>query len=269
MGGLVKWEEILLAIFAGLSLSLAVQAQTDPHAGPITIEDFDSAPEVNADALIDAVNGRVSDDRLDQALDSLSADENLQTERPEWTPEPMQFRKRRGGSNAFLRAIAGFFQAIGEIVGYLLIALITIAIAAALYFIFGESLTLRGRQKPEKTEPDISEMPDMRPEEAAAIALLEDADALAAAGRFAEAVHLLLFRSIDDIQKKRQGSVPRSLTAREIGTLDTLPGRVRAALSPIITVVERSFFGGREVDAEGWKAARQSYQDFAFGEAWA
>jgi len=268
VGGLVKWKEILLAIFACHSLSLTAHAQTDPHAEPNTLEKFDSTPEVNAEASVNAINGEVSDERLDRALDILSADKDLQTERPEWTPEPMQF-KRREPPNAFFLAIGKFFQAIGGLVGYLLMALIAVAIAAALYFIFGESLTLRGKQKPEKIAPEISEMPDMRPEEAAAIALLEDADALAATGRFAEAVHLLLFRSIGDIQEKRQGSVPRSLTAREIGTLDTLPGRVRAALSPIITVVERSFFGGREVDAEGWKSARQSYQDFAFGEAWA
>ena len=268
MGGLVKWKETLLAIFACFTLSFTAQAQTDPHAEPITIEDFNAAPEANADAALDAVHGVVPDERLDRALDILAADEDLQTERPEWTPEPMQF-KTRSPPNAFFRAIAGFFQAISETVGYILMAVIAVAIAAALYFILGESLTLRGRQKLKKIEPDISEMPDMRPEEAAAIALLEDADALAAAGRFAEAVHLLLFRSIGDIQEKQQGSVPRSLTAREIGTLDTLPGRVRAALSPIITIVERSFFGGREVDSDGWQAARQSYQDFAFGEAWA
>jgi hypothetical protein len=47
-----------------------------------------------------------------------------------------------------------------------------------------------------------------------------------------------------------------------------LPDRVRNALTPIIRIVERSFFGGRDVDEAGWKQARASYHAFAFGEAW-
>ena len=62
--------------------------------------------------------------------------------------------------------------------------------------------------------------------------------------------------------------MPRSLTAREIGSLGYLPGRARSALGPIIAIVERSFFGGRDVDESGWQTARASYEDFAFGEGW-
>jgi hypothetical protein len=110
---------------------------------------------------------------------------------------------------------------------------------------------------------------DLRPDAAAARSLLEEADALARQGRFAEAVHLLLFRSIEDIQERVDGGVPNSLTAREIAALGKLPARARRALAPIIQVVERSFFGGRAVEADGWQEARSSYEDFAFGEGWA
>ena len=98
--------------------------------------------------------------------------------------------------------------------------------------------------------------------------MLEEADALAHAGKFAEAVHLLLFRSIEDIQTRVETGVPRSLTAREIGRLGFLPDRARTALGPIIAIVERSFFGGRDVDQAGWQTARASYEDFAFGGEW-
>ena len=81
-------------------------------------------------------------------------------------------------------------------------------------------------------------------------------------------MHLLLFRSIEDIQTRIEIGVPRSLTAREIGKLGFLPDRARTALSPIIAIVERSFFGGRDVDESGWHTARASYEDFAFGEQW-
>ena len=129
-------------------------------------------------------------------------------------------------------------------------------------------VTLRLRQKQKSAAPDVSVMPDLRPEQDRARALLEDADALAEQGRFAEAVHLLLFRSIDEIQEKKSGLIGRSLTAREIGALSDLPDWIKDALAPIIRVVERSFFGGQDVTESGWNDARQSYQSFAFGEAW-
>ena len=66
---------------------------------------------------------------------------------------------------------------------------------------------------------------------------------------------------------RRAGGVPQSLTAREIERLGDLPERARAALSPIIRLVEKSFFGDQPVDQGGWKEARASYEAFAFKEA--
>ena len=95
------------------------------------------------------------------------------------------------------------------------------------------------------------------------------ADALAKEGKFSEAVHLILFRSIEDIQSRQKQRIPTALTAREIERLEGLPERPRNALRPIISLVERSFFGGHKLDAESWASARSAYEDFAFGEAWA
>ncbi len=249
------WKALVLAALVSLCANSPAVAQTPDHGEPNQLD------ELATDIQI------VDQTRLDRLLEGYRADEDLQTERPEWVPEARETRPQKPRrSNAFAQWLASFFSATGSVFGYLLLAAIILAIAAALYFIFGESLTLRRRQKPEKVAPTLSEVPDLRPQQAAAMTLLEDADALAAAGRFAEAVHLLLFRSIDDIQQKQQGSIARSLTAREIGRLETLPGRVRKALLPIITIVERSFFGGRKVDEAGWKTARASYHDFAFGQ---
>lgn len=211
----------------------------------------------------------VSEDRLDAAFAAIESDDRLQKVRPEWEPEfaPAE-QPRRSGTNPIAQALASFFNAIGSLLGYLLALIILLAILAGLYMVFGESLTLRGRRKEKTANPDVSIIPDLRPDQGHARALLEDADALAAQGRFAEAVHLLLFRSIDDIQSQKSGVIGRSLTAREIGALGVLPQSVRDALAPIIGVVERSFFGGQAVNERGWKAARASYETFAFGEAW-
>ncbi|MEL6858007.1 MAG: hypothetical protein AAFO74_06445 [Pseudomonadota bacterium] len=212
----------------------------------------------------------ISDQRLDQALEAYQADEDLQRERPVADPEFDERELReRNEPGPILRAIANFFSAIGSVLGYLLILLVIIAIAAGLYMVFGEQMTLRGRKKEDKIKANVSVDNTLRPEPTKAKALLEDADALAAQGRFAEAVHLLLFRSIDDIQEKKSGAIGRSLTAREIGSLGLLPEQIRGALTPIIRIVERSFFGGRDVDETGWQEARASYERFAFGEVWA
>lgn len=211
----------------------------------------------------------ISDDRLDRALAAYEAENGLQRERPEWEPEPFERDNARNREpNAFIRAIARFFEAIGGFLGYMLAAIIVVAILAGLYMVFGESLSLRRRQSEKSATPDLSSVPDLRPEAKRARALLEDADALAAEGRFAEAVHLLLFRSIDEIQEKKSGVIGRSLTAREIGALGILPDWIRQALLPIIRIVERSFFGGQDVTEAGWREARASYETFAFGEAW-
>ena len=212
----------------------------------------------------------VDADRLDQALERLEADADFQTTRPEWEPDPVERNERdqSTGPNPIAQFFANLFRAIGQVAGYLLILLIIIAIFAGLYLVLGESFTLRGKQKEKHADPDLSTAPDLRPEQTRARALLEDADALAAEGRFAEAVHLLLFRSIDDIQTKKTGVIGRSLTSREIGALGVLPGPVRDTLLPIIRIVERSFFGGQDVNETSWREARASYEQFAFGAAW-
>ncbi len=196
------------------------------------------------------------------------ADPDLQLEHPEPpdAPPPRPPRSDPAWMTAIGNFFAGLFNAIGGVIGYIGLLFLAILVAWLLWFIFGEAISARfgGTKKP-RDEIIENEMEDVRPDAALARSLLEQADALAQEGRFAEAVHLLLFRSIEDIQQRKGGFLPQSLTAREIGRLGDLPERARRALSPIIGVVERSFFGGRDVDSHGWKTARQSYEDFAFG----
>lgn len=111
--------------------------------------------------------------------------------------------------------------------------------------------------------------PDWRPDRQAAVALLENADLLAAHGYFDEAVHLLLFRSIEEIEGRRPGLVAPALTSRDIAGLERLPPQARAAFARIAQVVERSYFGGRAADRTAFEAARADYEAFAFPEAWA
>lgn len=104
---------------------------------------------------------------------------------------------------------------------------------------------------------------DWSPDRAEALALLEDADALAAQGRFDEAVHLLLKRSIGQIAAARPEWLEPSSTAREIALLPALPDGARRAFAIIAARVERSLFALRALDASDWQMARAAYADFA------
>ncbi|UCE87412.1 MAG: DUF4129 domain-containing protein [Deltaproteobacteria bacterium] len=82
---------------------------------------------------------------------------------------------------------------------------------------------------------------------------LPDAAALAAAGRFAEAIHALLLVALHEVHR-RAGSLAPAWTSREILYKVALPPDARTALEEIVRVVERSRFGGAAVDAAEYAA---------------
>ena len=239
-----------------------------PHAGTAEVEwpgAFDDTDTFVAD---DADDWRLHTDldALDAAHEAYLKRPDLQLERPEWDAPPPKPIKP---PPKWLRWLTNFLNGLGPVFQYIFYAAIVLVIGGVLYFMFGEALRVRfGKSGAGKVTDGDDILVDVRPDAAMARGLLDEADALARAGKFAEAVHLLLFRSIEDIQSRLEGGVPKSLTAREIGGLGRLPERARRGLGPIIAIVERSFFGGRDVDAEGWQTARASYEDFAFGEGW-
>jgi len=106
------------------------------------------------------------------------------------------------------------------------------------------------------------------PDETPARSWLEEADQLAGAGRYADAVHHLLFRSIDDIARQRPRLIRPALTSREIARSQSIPERARNLFAAIAGLVERSLFGGRPVDEGDWLQARQAYSDFALPRVW-
>lgn len=110
---------------------------------------------------------------------------------------------------------------------------------------------------------------DWAPEAGAARAWLESADALAAQGRYEEAVHHLLLRSVDDLSRRRPDIVRPALTSRDLAQAPGVPAAPRRMFAQIAQAVERSLFGGRSIDAEGWATCRAAYADFAQPRAWA
>ena len=109
---------------------------------------------------------------------------------------------------------------------------------------------------------------EWRPEQGAARKLLEEAEALAGQGRFKDAVHLLLFRSIEDIEQRRPDMLRPSSTSREIGRFESLPENARNMFAVIAGQVERGIFAGAPIDEKGWVLSREAYGEFALAETW-
>jgi hypothetical protein len=145
-----------------------------------------------------------------------------------------------------------------------------LAAAALLWALYNRVRHGEWRVKlPRRTDP--RELPldeEWSPEEAGARSWLEEADALAREGRFAEAIHHLLFRSIEDIAHRRPHLVRPALTSRELAASTAVPSRARDLFAAIARLVERSLFGGRPVGERDWLSARQAYSEFALARAW-
>jgi len=138
---------------------------------------------------------------------------------------------------------------------------LAIGVLMILAFVGRELLSARFPKLRRKAKPAAEA--EWRPTAARARTLLEDADALAAAGRYAEAAHLLLFRSIEDIDARWPNHIKPALTSRDIAGLTILPPAARDTFSGIARIVEHAVFGGRSVDAAAFAACRAAYQAFA------
>lgn len=206
--------------------------------------------------------------RFDEAFRKLKRNDNLQFDLP--VPPPEEPKRDRPD---WLQAILDFFESVfsflGPFIKLIFFALLAIAVLTILYFIVRELGLIRRpvRKDPKPVEPEA--IPLYAPDQNEARVLLESVDALAAAGKFEEAVHTLLFRSIQDIDLKRPNTIRRSLTSREIASLDILTVEARDAFSLIGKVVEDSYFGGQPLGMEDFQRCRTAYEQFAIPKAWA
>jgi hypothetical protein len=164
---------------------------------------------------------------------------------------------------AWIEDVIRFLGELAPILKYLFWGGLAVGAALIVWFVAREVMATRFGKTRAEAPP-----PDWRPEPEKARALLEEADRLAAAGRFGEAIHILLFRSIDDLAGRRPGLVRPALTSRDIAGLEQMPAPARSAFARIAERVEMSFFGGRPVDREDFAHARGDYETFAFSEGW-
>jgi hypothetical protein len=165
------------------------------------------------------------------------------------------------------KALANFLQSISPFIGYLFWIGIALLVALLLYFIITEVMGIRFFQPKPKADK-AAPAPEWQPDEREARNLLAAADALAAQGQFEEAVHLILLRSIEDIDRRRPLAVRPALTARDIAAIDALPERARPAFVRIARAVERTLFAGGQIDGDEFSQCREAYANFALPAGW-
>ncbi|QUL39513.1 hypothetical protein KDC96_15825 [Erythrobacter sp. JK5] len=160
--------------------------------------------------------------------------------------------------------LADLFAPIGQALGlswpvlqWVLLGLLALFVVYLIYRLVDPAWRWRRSQS---GEPDEQEWQPGREE---SLALLEEADRLAAEGRFDEATHLLLKRSVGQIAAARPDWVEPSSTARELAALPALSEAARGAFRVISERVERSLFALRTLDHADWEAARAAYAEFA------
>jgi len=154
---------------------------------------------------------------------------------------------------------------------FLLWAVLAIAVAALIVGIYYRLRHGHWRW-PWRRQDEAGALPveeeEWQPDAAPVRSWLEEADALAAQGRFADAIHHLLLRSVEDIARRRPRLVRPALTSRELAAAETIPSAARELFTAIARLVERSLFGGRDVGQPDWESARTAYSDFALAKAW-
>lgn len=192
-------------------------------------------------------------------------------------PQPPEWLK------AFFDWLGTVLEPVGRLLGWiasffpgaafarlLLWTVLVVCAAALLWAIYNrvrhQQWTLRLIRPAPAGELEAAE--DWVPEIAGARSWLEEADALAGEGRFADAIHHLLFRTIDDIASRRPALARPALTSRELAASKLIPERARELFSSIARLVEHSLFGGGAVSEGDWLRARNAYSGFALPSAW-
>ena len=190
---------------------------------------------------------------------------------PQWLKDLVEWLDK------VLKPVGRFFDWVGSLMPdaplarFLLWTVLAVAAATLVALIY---MRLRHGQwrlpwgRGEATEYVPAEEEEWRPEAGPVRSWLDQADALAAKGRFAEAIHHLLLRSIEDIARRRPRLVRPALTSRELSASDGIPAAARELFTAIANMVERSLFGGRDVGRADWDQARAAYADFALAGAW-
>lgn len=184
-----------------------------------------------------------------ETAQAVAASLDLQTQLPVAKPEAPELRDAPD-------APGKPWKLTGEVAQVILYAALAVGIALVLY-------TLRDHL-PSLGAPRLAaRRPDAVAQAAAVERMVEaqiEADDLAGQGRYAEAMHALLLRSLTEMRRRLQVSFADSLTSREILRVLDLPELGKLALADLIRRVELVYFGLHVAGREDYTACRASYE---------
>jgi len=257
----------LASVLFGASVSPAAAQSSDAIIDSVSEEPLlqnETLPEIDSTYDYSFLDGKKeaklhSEAEIENAYRAVKRNEAYQFELAEAIP-----RKPRKKPSGFSRAIGKFFNAFFTILEPILKLAFYLGVGVLLVgaaYLIGRAIYETRFAKPKVQKAEDPEVPLYQPAQAQARILLDEVDRLAAEGRYGEAVHTLLFRSIQDIDRNRPNVVRRSLTSREIGSLSVLTPEARNAFSIIAGVSELAHFGGVSVNKAGFETARKAYAD--------
>ena len=88
---------------------------------------------------------------------------------------------------------------------------------------------------------------------------LLDAEALAAQGRFGEAIHLLLLRTFEVLARRMGSRLAPGMTAREALARLSLPAPAHPALADLVDAVETTTFAGRFASERDYRRCAERF----------
>lgn len=200
-------------------------------------------------------------DTIATAVKSVFADARLQTNWPEPTPEPPQPEPVQMAE--WLRAFLDWLGRVADEIFW--IALIGLAIFLAIKLVpYLRDLWRRRHAVVVADGPAIAR--EIRPAASPVRQdLLAQAEALARAGQFIEAIHILLLAAVDRLAHSGGTALPAAWTGRELFRQAAMAGPAREAFGTLLNVSERTHFGGRPADAEDYHACRTLFDRFLHG----
>ena len=174
-------------------------------------------------------------------------------ERSRRAASPRRLQEERGGGPMGFSALA---QA-------LLFGLMALGVGLAIFWVARELTGYQGDAPPRADGEEGDERPRDGPDRAVVERPLGDADELARHGRFGEAIHVLLLRTLQELARRLPERLPSSLTSREIVERVRMPDEARRALSVLVGAVEVSHFGAATPGAAEFQQCRHHFQTFA------
>jgi hypothetical protein len=133
--------------------------------------------------------------------------------------------------------------------------IVAVAVLLLLYS-FRDLIPLLRSRGGELTEEEVISADAMRREPQVALAA---ADEFAREGRYREAMHILLLRSLAELRATLDEPFADSLTSREILRSARLPKAAREPLREVVGRVEWTYFGERPAEREDYEACRTSF----------